>query len=317
MHPLVIAILVLVVIGLVQKLFPSKKKDLQEETIRRNGIAVILVAPPSVDVEQKLKLLLSLSANPNLVKIYVAKMCEGKETPMELSNLKTRVATRMHFVRAKLNTPPRLRAAMVRQVLEPHILCLPWYHEVEWGWDDLLLKEWVACADQNAVLTTRLSNRAVDSGYIFISSFDGSRVSFDSAPFASPPSRPEPSIACSAQLLFAPTALVQNTWPSKEDLVDAHEDFALTAFLWMGGARFYSPHNQAAFFEVGREDKETPGSTRFPSKGTCRSRDELWTALGIRQGRLSSRARSGLTLKASVNERYHKIGQTIALQREL
>ena len=317
MHPLVIIILTLVVLGLVQKLFPSKTNAVGEATIRRNGIAVVLVAPPTVDVEPKLQLLLSLAAHPCLVKIYDAKMCKGNEAPMELNNLKTRVATRMHFVRAKLNTPQRLRAALVQQVLEPHILCLPWYHEIEWGWDDLLLKEWVACADNKAVLTARLTNRAVEPGYMFISSFDGSQVSFGSAPFASPPSRPEPSIACSSQLLFAPTSLLQPGWPPKDDLHDAHEDFALTASLWMHGARFYAPHNQPVFFEVGHEDKEAPGSVRLPSKDTQRSRDELWTSLGIRQGKLSSRARSGLTMKASANERFHKIGQTIALQREL
>lgn len=318
MHPLVIVLSIFIVVGLVQRLFPSKRKSVCDAAHKRVGIGVVLVAPPLADVERKLQALLSLSTSPNLVKLYVAKMCEVGEVPSELSHLKTRVATRMHFVRARRNSPERLRATLIREVLEPYVLCLAWHHEVEWGWDDMLLRAWTACRDESAVLSTRLSKRTSEPGYLFVSSFDGVQVSFGVAPFAIPPPSPEPSIACSSQLLFASTPLTQRGWPTKKDLVDAHEDFALTAFLWMHGARFYAPHNQPAFSEVGHEETETPGAVRLPpATSTPRTREEMWTSLGVRRGKLSSRARTGLTLTASVNERFHKVGQTIALQREL
>lgn len=312
MHPLLLILLLLIVIGLVQRAFRSEPKP-----TARAGIGVVLVAPPRVDVEPKLQRLLRLSSNPSLVRLYVAKMCGASDAPVELGDLKTRAASRMHFVRARRNTPERLRAALVREVLEPHLLCLPWHHEAVHGWDELLLREWTACSDAHAVLTARLSSRPGEAGFLFLTSFDGERAAFGSAPFASPPAGPERSIACSAQLLFAPTPLLQRGWPAKSDVVGVHEDATLTAFLWMHGARFYSPHNQPVLAEAGHEPPEDPGRVGLPATPTLRTREELWTALGIRNGKLSSRARAGLTVRASFNERFHKIGQTIALQREL
>ena len=314
MHPLLIIVLIFVVFGLIQRVYPSKTK---REISKKMGIGVVLIAPPNVDVESRLKVILSLASNPNMIRLYVVKICDGGEIPVEMSNLKTRVATRMHFVRARNNTESCLRAALIQKVLEPHILCIPWYHEVEWAWDELLLKELVACHDSSAVLTTHLSNRAEQPKFMFVSSLDGEIISFDSTQFASPPVRPELSLLCSAQLLFGPTSLLQTGWPSKQELREVHEDSTLTAFLWMSGACFYSPHNQPVFSEVGREVKDVPGRVGTPKKTSTRTQDEFWMSIGIRRGRLSSRARCGLTLKASVNERFHKIGQTIALEREI
>ena len=321
MHPLLITLCIFVVLGLVQRLFPPSRGRIgKDATPGPGGIGVVLVAPAGAEVEPKLRTLLSLSADPKLVKLYVAKMCEAGEVPAEPSNFDVRAASRMHYVRARRNTQQSLRAALVQKVLEPHTLCIPWYHEAEWGWDDLLHREWTACADRDGVLSTRITNRAGEPGYITLSSFDGTNVSFGVASFASQPPGPEPSIACSAQLLFAPTHLLQRGWPTKKEVDGAHEDFALTAFLWMNGARFYAPHNQPLFFETGREERDTPGPTRFPTTaggGTPRTREELWTSLGVRRGKLSSRARSGVTLRASMNERFHKTGHHISIQREL
>lgn len=318
MHPLLLILLVVIVLGLIQRLAPAKTGE--RERTQKLALGVVLVAPPKADVETRLKAMLSLCAHPKSVKFYVAKLCDAGERPAELGDMQLRIATRLHFVRARRSTPERLRASLVREVLEPYTLCTSWHHDVEWGWDDMLLHELNACRDATAVLTNRLVDRAVEPGFPHVEAYDQSSIALGHTPFAIPPSYPQPAIVCSAQLLFGPTAPLQRGWPAKEDVADGvHEDATLTAFLWMrGGVRFYCPHNQPLFAEVGHAAREAAGRIALPAAtNTARTREEFWTAIGIRRGRASSRARAGLTVQASVDERYHKVGQTIAIHRDI
>ena len=320
MHPLLYTLLLFVLVGLIQRVMSHVRINDVSNIRNEPSIGVILVAPPMVDVESRLKTMLSRATRRGSIRLYVAKACGSGEGPLELVDMTCRIATRMYFVRDRHNTPQKLRAALVREVLEDYVLCIPWHHEVEWSWDDMLLREWSACRDENAVLTTRISNRAIDVGFIHIESYSPHMVSFGRTTFASsPPGPPGPqlSIVCSAHLLMGPVSLLQRSWPTKTDVADVHEDSTLSAFLWMHGARFYCPHNQSIFLEMDHEEVEKAGDTALPSHETMRTSAEFWMSVGIRRGALSSRARAGLTPQATVSERYHKVGQTLALRREL
>lgn len=316
MHPLVIVLLALIALGLLQRLGPAKKESVQ--LVQRFALGVLLVAPAKADVEARLSAMLRLCAHPNRVRFYVAKVCGAGESAVDINDTRLRLATRIQFVRARHSKPERLRATLVGQVLEPYLLCTCWHHEVEWGWDDMLVQELKACRDTSAVLTGHLVSRAKDASFPHLDTLrERTVVGFAHTAFAVPPSSPQPAIVCSTQLLFGPTLQLQEAWPARSDVEDAHEDATLTAFLWMRGLRFYCPHNQPLYAEVGHEPREVPGRLVLPTGHTHRTRDEFWASIGVRNGRMSSRSRAGLTLRASASERYHKVGQSLAVRRDI
>jgi hypothetical protein len=324
MHPLFLAFVVLITIGLAQRLFGGSKRNLRDAT--RDAIGVVLVAPGGAEVETRIRALLSIATRPAAVRVYVAKMCADGETPEVLEHMRVRVATRMYYVRERGNTAAQLRTKLVREVLEPFMLVLCWSHEMEYGWDESLRTAYYSCDNDRddqgavAVLTARPPTRAGCIGFLAV---DGTRdeVRISRVAYAFDPPSPLPSLACTAQLLFGPTEEVQDGWPTKKVLVEgADEDAALTMHLFMAGLTFYGLHDLPVFSLPGFDapmSSGSCGSDSAPPSKRRRTLNEFWTAVSFRGESATSRSRAGLSLGASTVERYHKLGHVIAPRRDL
>ena len=315
MHPSLWIVIVLIFTHIFQRIVDAGRH--QQMLAKVDGIGVVLVVPPGADAEEKLNVLLGLAANPSAVRFYVAKLCNPEEFLVELRGVKVRLATRIHYVRSRNNKSKLLLPPLMQEVMEPYVLCVHWDHEVDWGWDDVLTKQWMACQNKNAILSTRLANQNTDVGFICVESFQSTKIILGRSLFSHAPPSPQPSIACSTQLIFGPSVKIQRAWPRKNELASSHLDATVTAFLWMRGLNFYCPSICPFYCKTRNETQEEAAPVCCPSSALTRTHDEFWMSLGIRNGQLSSRSKAGLTLKASKNERYYKTGQAIALRRDL
>ena len=319
---MLICMSIVILIGVIQHIFSERQRSsLRANEMRGLTIGVVLVAPPGAEVEARVTALLHAAARPECIRFYVAKLCESTNDVPSLSNARVRVCTRMHYVRASRNSAPRLRARLIHEVLEQYVLCLGWNHEAEMGWDETLINLHGACPKQRSVLlTTRLAPTEKGVTFLAVSEFGTNRMRLSSYAFAVPPKRATPTLAMSAQVAFAETQTVRGAWVDADVFTGKgiDEDATLTTILWMAGVDFFTPQHSPFVLSTGAaECTDTEGRFVWGKAHVTRSRAELLTTLGIRNGKATSRARAGLTQGATAQERFDKLGQAFRMRRDI
>jgi hypothetical protein len=324
MNPMLLCLCIAILVGVVQHLFSDRRRsNVHANEMRRNTIGVILVAPPGAEVEDRLTTMLHAAMRPECIRFYVAKLCATTDDVPTLSGARIRLCTRIHYVRSTRNSAQRLRARLIQEVVERYVLCLAWDHEVELGWDETLIGMHEACGNTNPypiMLTTRLAPLEKGPTFLAVSAFDGNRMKLSSYAFAMPSKRPMPTIAMSAQLAFAQLHDARGAWGDADVLKGkgVDEDATLTVSLWMAGVDFFTPHHTPFVLATGTAERaETDGQFVWAKHAGGRNRVELLTALGVRRGKATSRAKAGLTQTATAEERFHKLGQSIRMHRDI
>ena len=144
-----------------------------------------------------------------------------------------------------------------------------------------------------------------------------------SRPFASPPSRPQPSLFATAQFCFGSAQSLASAAPSK--VRSRTEDLVLSKALWMRGADFFapqvgvmralSPHAHPSSGSGGAGGGGEGGGVEEARGGgpsMARTAREWAHFCGTRHGgRWSRRAQLGLTPHATHEERYSKHGSAL------
>ena len=321
MHPAIVCLCVAILISIIHNLLAPKSCN---SDVRGRTIGVLLVSPPGAEVEPRILALMHAATLPQSIRFYVAKLCSATEDDPAIQNMRLRVCTRMHYVRQGHVKDSHLRARLVRDVLERNILVLDWYHRAEIGWDETLLAELERCQSENGavVLTSQMLPTFDDTpGFLTVHehSDDITRLGFQK--YANVPKRPVPSIAVSAKFMFGDSDAIRFAWPSAEIVRENGEDPTLSASIWMHGIDAFAPAHTPFCKCEGAPSHATHddhNSMHIPnSSATVRSRNELFTHMGIRNGRVTSRARAGLSQHASAQERFAKLGQTFNVHREI
>ena len=318
MHPVLLCLCVVIVIGIVHNMFTPARTDVLADEARTHTVGVVLVAPPGEMVEPRILALMHAAVRPNYVRFYVAKVCSKAEDEPAIQNPRLRVNTRIHYIREGYVTDAHLRARLIPDVMEYHVLVLDWPHQIEMGWDNAMVSDLQSCRRGAVALSSRLPVSGAKSGFLTVEEHAVHSTRIGWSPFVEQPKRPLPSIAFSANFLFARTHDVSSAWPSAEALQDNDEDATVTASLWMCGVDAFAPAHMPVWLAPGvKPSTKSSSSMHTPRSGTTRSRGELLTHLGIRNGRVTSRARSGLTQAATAQERFAKLGQTFTTHRDI
>tara|TARA_B100000683_G_scaffold166601_2_gene160530 strand:+ start:11896 stop:12858 length:963 start_codon:yes stop_codon:yes gene_type:complete len=320
MHPFLVCAILLVAVGVLQNIFAPKRPVISSKEMQGLTIGVVLVVPPKQHVEPIVSGLLHSAARPECVRFYVAKLCDPGEDQLAIQDVKIRVSTRVHYVRARFGDAARLRARLLPDVLETYCLMLDSSFQAEMGWDDTLIGEWQAARDKDGALTTRLASHEAPEGFLTVDAMDDRHnATFGWIGYACVPKRPQPSLCASANFLFARTVSLLDTWPSVDSLNGADEDATVTAHLWMSGTDFYAPASMPLWRAPGTPNTDAPsGLMRMPPhRGPRRSQAELLHAMGIRRGRVTSRGKTGISQNATASERFAKCGETFVAHRDL
>lgn len=318
-HPILLCMLIVILVGVLQNLLGGRKKMIAGgQHMQDLAIGVVIIVPTKHSVETVVNAMLHAAARPELLRFYVAKLCEPGEEQVSIFDMRSRVATRVYHVRARHGDKARLRSRLISEVSEAFTLVLTINHQLEMGWDDELMRQLSSTRDSNALISSRLGPAQDNTGYLCLDHLENDVGSIKWLPFSEPPKRPQISICASSEFIFGSSELLQRSWPSADSLNGASEDMTLTASLWMHGANFYAAGRVPFWLPGGAKgESDLPGPMRYPPGSSERTKAELYTHLGIRRGRVTSRSREGLSANASAQERFSKLGQTFTVHRDL
>lgn len=305
----------------------------------RETVCVVAYVRPGESVEPYVQLLTSARVAAR-VRLHLHKSLARDEPPPALAArgvVRTNVRLAVRYAEgvalAAAERARLLAEAATADDACKYTLLLGQPVEAEHGWDELLLAELALCSRPGAaVLTTRLAAAEV------VSDATGTFLHVDSVangsclaarPFANPPSRPQPSLFCSASFAFGRSELFAKAVPSEEEIgAAAHEDFVLTRALWTHGIDFWAPrfaclHAVATSLDVdataaARRAPDEARSAAQPGRRAAATRlarsTREWAVYagrasdGAGKWRWRRRARLGLTPQATHEERHCKFG---------
>tara|TARA_B110000046_G_scaffold23003_1_gene21797 strand:- start:149 stop:865 length:717 start_codon:yes stop_codon:yes gene_type:complete len=236
----------------------------------------------------------------------------------------------MLMVRNRKASVKKLRAQILQTIPERYVLFLSWDTLVGEHWDEMLLREHSACGgdDVNILSTKLLHSGAEEGAFCAVTEYKHNRMALVGREYYNRPAHPVPCIAVSCEMLFALTDFAQRAWMTRSELDGAHEDSSLTGTLWTRGANFFSP-TYSVFWLMSSpksqecDNKDTTLIHASSSGQNARTLKEFWSMVGIRVSKssnsnpVSSRAASGLTLNATGDEMYAKLGQAIVSRKDI
>ena len=330
----------------------------------RETIVVVAIASPGEPVEPYLRLL-ETAKWPARVSLRMMKMLGPSESIGEGAERASRPGAKHGTVRIAQRyggfdrAGARMAQARAAEGDAEYVLLLGQPVDAEAGWDEMLLRMLHQVEDGKGggggaergrrpvshFLTSALAPPAVGSssapgGFLCASGGGEGGVALRSRAFASPPSRPQPSLFATAQFCFGSAQSLSSAAPSK--VRARSEDLSLSKALWMRGASFFAPQVgvMRSLSQIGhRSPSSSPPSSRnsgsgegeedeahetgAPERGTVRTAREWAHFCGKRgdggyggdggeKNRWSRRAQLGLTPHASHEERYSKHGDALA-----
>ena len=347
----------------------SGERRIDAEKLRET-IVVVAVASPGEPVEPYLRLL-ETAKWPARVSLRMMKMLGPSESVGEGAERASRPGAKHGTVRIAQRyggfdrAGARMAQARAAEGDAEYALLLGQPVDAEAGWDEMLLRMLHQVEDGKGggggaergrrpvshFLTSALAPPAVGSssapgGFLCASGGGEGGVALRSRAFASPPSRPQPSLFATAQFCFGSAQSLSSSAPSK--VRARSEDLSLSKALWMRGASFFAPQVgvMRSLSQIGHRSPSSsppssspPSSSRnsgsgegeedeahetgAPERGTVRTAREWAHFCGKRGGggyggdgggkrRWSRRAQLGLTPHASHEERYSKHGDALA-----
>jgi hypothetical protein len=342
----------------------SGERRIDAEKLRET-IVVVAIASPGEPVEPYLRLL-ETAKWPARVSLRMMKMLGPSESIGEGAERASRPGAKHGTVRIAQRyggfdrAGARMAQARAAEGDAEYVLLLGQPVDAEAGWDEMLLRMLHQVEDGKGggggaergrrpvshFLTSALAPPAVGSSSApggFLCASGGGEGALRSRAFASPPSRPQPSLFATAQFCFGSAQSLSSAAPSK--VRARSEDLSLSKALWMRGASFFAPqvgvmrslsqigHRSPSSSPPSSSSSRNPGSgggegdetheTGAPERGTVRTAREWAHFCGKRgdggyggdggeKNRWSRRAQLGLTPHASHEERYSKHGDALA-----
>lgn len=315
-HPAVLIFVLAVVCGIATRLrvLLSRQTTMRSPRIDRlhNGVVCVVTVVPEGADESSVRAWLSRCRYPHCVRVHLIKAAHPTDPPPAMDTVDC-LGVRVHMARARGFDAAVARATVIRRAYadEAFVCTLPHDADVVEGWDDLLMRMLLTCEDlveDDAVLTTRL---LPNGGATFTRatgiSVDGALFT-EAVEYAELPLEPQPSPFVWAQFMFMRGNLAIRALPSAQCVRVHLEDVIVGRSLWTHGACFFSPNRLVARSSA-RAPPAPARSVKPPVCGKRRSFLEYDIYMGVANGRLTPRARLGLTPKASNLEVVSKYGQ--------
>lgn len=303
-HPVVAMVAACVVLMLVQRFLDHVKKRRKANSLSPNDLdmTVLAIAVTRSDPERVVKEAKETAARPHCLRMVVVKHLSKSEPVPEIGT-DYKASTSLVLSRSKDFDASVARMQSLRKAFagERFVCFLPGDARLVGNWD-VECQKMLARGGEGAVLTSSPSRAAT---FLRAKEARSGTVVNDSALFAEESSKPIPSTLFSSDFAFAPSSVLAYL-PPVSCVREGIEDGLVGKALWRAGFNFFTPGKALVFSEGGKRGVAPARKVTPHTFSEERTEEEYLSFVGVKGGRLTRRARLGLTPKATSFERHVK-----------